>query len=332
MIRHAILLLLTMLLSTSCTALPAEERAFAVALCVDRTESAWHVYGRIPVYQTGGGYMTVPGKGETLTAALADMEDSAPMHLHLSQLRLLVVSETLAHSSKLSEVLHTLSQQQNMHLQCAVALSEAPMEKVAEALKPTTGARLSKSIDVLLNSRREQGEILHARLGDVLRMDERQSPVLMALKLEKDAFNLSGGYALTADWQRALPLTAEECALLALLLGEVREVGLSVPGGNASMRKGSVRVSLEEDSRFAQVDVTLHRIAAPMAEVGMEQHLADAFAALLSRLSSAGCDVLGLGRKVIVQTEDMAQWHAFNWPERLKQLAWRVSVHVQGPT
>ena len=332
MMRIMALLLTTALLCASCTALPAEERAFAVALCVAQEGETWRVHGRIPTYQTGGGYLTVTGEGPTLTAALASMEAAAPMHLHLSQLRLLVLEETLAQTEALGTALQTLAQRPDMRLQCAVALTQAPVKDVADALEPATGARLSKSIDVLLESRREQGGILAATLEEIIRMGERQSPVLMALKLDEGQMDLSGGYALTGELRIASRVTAEEASLLSLLMGQQGNLRLSLPQGGAQVRESSAHASLDANLELARVDISLRSASSEITETVLEQAVADACAELLGRLSAAGCDVLGLGRKAIVHADDMAQWHASDWPARLRQLGWSVAVTVQGPT
>lgn len=325
------LLMMLALLCASCTALPAEERAFAVALCVEKENETWKVHGRIPTYQTGGGYLTVSGDGESLTDALAAMEAAAPMHLHLSQLRLLVLDEALAESNDLSTALRSLAERENMRLQCAVALTSESAKDVAEALKPTTGARLSKSIDVLLESRIEQGTILSASLADVIRMGERQSPVLMALKLEDKKVSLSGGYALTGALRMAERIEEKDIALLSLLLGQTKNLRVTLDNGSADVREISVKTGLSPDGRNAGVDISLRMTSSALTDAGLEQAVADTCVELLSRLSAKGCDVLGLGRKIIVHAEDMARWHDLDWPSMLRSVGWKVSVRVQGP-
>lgn len=320
--------LMTLLLCTSCTALPAEERAFAVALCVEKRDGLWQVHGRIPTYQAGGGYLTVSGEGDTVVAALSDMEAAAPMRVSLSQLRLLVLDELLAEGDDLAEALSALADIHDMRLQCAVALTDAPAGEVAEALKPATGARLSKSIDVLMESRIEQGAVLPAELADVIRMGERQSAVLMALSVEDKAVALSGGYALDGEMSLVQRLTAEETALLSLLLGKAKTLQLSLPEGNAQVREMSVSTSLSQGS--AEVEISLHCTSSAITTKTLEQSLAMRCVELLSRLSAQGCDVLGLGRKAIVYEEDMAAWHDCDWPARLRALQWTVSVHAEG--
>lgn len=325
-------LLLTMsCLCASCAALPAEERAFAVALCVEKEAETWQVYGRIPTYQTGGGYLTVSGEGRTLAAALSSMETESPMQVTLSQLRLLILDEALARTDELAQALHALAERPDMRLHCAVALTDASAKAVAEALQPSTGARLSKAIDVLLESRIGQGTLLPAALADVLRLGERQSPVLMALTLKDKQANLAGGYALNGELRLAQKITEEEACLLSLLLGHGRELHLPFDDGMAQVREITVRTALSHDEMLASVEVSLRASASAWTMDSLASQLAERCAELLSKLSRMGSDVLGMGRKVIMHARDLPGWHALNWPERLMQLQWQVSVSVEGP-
>lgn len=330
MTRFLAVLMSAALLCTGCTALPAEEKAFAVALCAEKQADTWHVYGRIPKYQTGGGYLTVSGEGDSPAAALADMEEAAPMRVHLSQLRLLVLDEGLAENGGIREMLHALAERPDWQPRGAVALTNAPAEAVSEALKPAAGARLSKAMDVLLETRIEQGRILPAWLGEILRMGERQSPVLMALTLEDKEISLSGGIALTDDWRVAARLDGDQTVLLSLLLRTAKQLQLNVSGSTVRIRDAAVNVRLQEDLHAARVEVTLRMNGAPK-DAALEQHIADACADLLSALSAAGCDVLGLGRKAILGTENLTGWHRLDWPSKLRMMQWTVAVTVQGP-
>lgn len=323
--KTLILLVLPVLLCSACTALPAEERAFAVALCVEK-EDVWRVHGRIPTYQTGGGYMTVTGEGDTFSQALSAMDAAAPMRINLSQLRLLAADVGLARNDELASLLSSLSDRPDMRMQCAVALTDAPAKAVAEALQPSAGARLSKALDLMLDAHHEQGIILPAPLSDVLRMGERQSPILIALSLKGQEIALTGGY--TSD---GLRLDKDEIVLLSLLLGHTKSLRLSLPGGAAEVRDVSVNIRLSEDLTTASVELTMTATASSFTEDGLEQVLADRILALLTRLSADGCDALGLGRKAILHTRDMVQWHALNWPEHDRSLRWEVAVGVNGP-
>lgn len=326
--RLALLLLLLLLpLLTSCAALPSEERAFAVALMVSKADEVWQVHARIPTYKAGGGYITVQGEGATPDAALAAMDAAAPMHIHLSQLRLLVLDAALGREAM--PALTALSNRSDMRLQCAVAATSSAAETVMEALQPASGARLSKGLDVLLDTRIAQGTILPATLSDILRMGERQSPVLISLTVRAGAIDLSGGWA----WGAAAmtPLSAEETALLSVLRGDTKDVTLRISGAAAHVRDVCAKAKLQTDKRSVQLDLTMTAVSSDHTPKGLESALADEVLALLTRLYSTGCDALGLGRQAILGKADMAQWHAMQWPDRLPELQWTVSVGVCGP-
>ena len=308
------------------TALPAEERAFAVALCVEKDDE-WHVHARIPTYQTGGGYMTVTGDGETLTAALSSLDAASPMRINLSQLRMLIADVKLTENGEFKDLLSTIAERPDMRMRCTVAVTDAPVKEVAEALKPATGTRLSKALDHMIDARVEQGVILPAALSDVLRMGQRQSPILAALSLENKEINLSGGYTLDGT-----PLTNDETALLSLLLGHAKETQLSLSGESAEVRDASAKVRLSEDHTTARVELMLTARASTMTRMELEKALISELLPLLARLSVTGCDALGLGRQAIMGTHDVAKWHAMDWLEKYRSVRWEVVIGVSGLT
>ncbi len=319
-----------LMLCTSCAALPAEERAFAVVLAVEKP-GPWRVHARVPNYQSGGGYLTVTGEGADMNAALADMEGSAPMQLHLSQLRLLAADISLAEAGELPAVLHELSDRADMRQECTVALTDAPAEALMEALEPAAGARLSKAIDILMEARISQGNILPAALADVIRMGERQSPVLPLLSLDGKEWNLSGAIPLSEEMWPGPRLSSDETALLALLTGSAKALQLTLPEASASVRDASCKVRLSPQTTNAEAELTLSVTSSAVTPKALETQMATAFQELLTRLYSVGCDVLGLGRQAVMHTRDMSDWHDLAWPERIPQIRWTVRVGADAP-
>ena len=321
-----LLILVLALCCTSCSALPAEERAFAVALCVEKTGAEWQVQSRIPAYKTGGKYLTVTGKGPTISAALTDMDASAPMKVTLSQLRLLVLNAGLGQTGAIPEALLALSSMLDVRPQCHVAVTEASSDAVMEALTPETGARLSKMLDVLLEARIEQGAILSTKLADVIRMGDRRSPVLMRLQLSEKKLDLSGAWPMRMDGHLTQPLPAEDTVLLSFLTGDTKEARMTFPDGTAMVRDVSVTACLSDDQRTAHVTLTLQMGESSFTAAQLEELLADALVKLLSHLSAEGCDVLGLGRKAALH-----QSVGVGWPEAYREIRWEVSVGVTKP-
>lgn len=331
--KRLLTLLLIPLLLGGCTALPAEERSFAVALGVSYENAEWMVGARIPTYQTGGGYTTVTGKGSTLDAALASLDAAAPMQADLGQLRLLVFSASLARTKDFPDALEALSARHDLRMDTAVAVTEEEIGTLMDALKPSTGSRLSKSVDVLLETRVEQGRLLNASLGDLLRMGERRSPVLMNAELEEGTLALSGAWPVGTDGTVSEVMTPEETQLLALMLGQMKSGTLTLPEGAVRFTGADADAALSLPTmEGAAVRLTLRAASSPLTDDALSQALAMACLGVLNRLSAAGCDALGLARQAITHADDMDDWRAMEWPERYRDIDWSVSVGVTGPT
>ena len=330
--KRMLLLLLCLLLS-GCTALPAEERSFAVALGVDCAEQEWTAYARIPTYQTGGGYVTVSGTGDTLEAALSALDAASPMQLQLGQLRLVVFSARLARSEAFSGALDTLSARHDLRMDAYAVVTAEGMQSLMDALKPATGARLSKSLDVLMETRIKQGTTLPSVLADVLRMGERPQAVLANIGLDGGEAVVSGGWPLNADGRASQLLTPEETQLLALMTGQLTQGTLTLAEG--VVRLTSVQVETElalPTMQEASIRLLLRVSEAPLTEKALSHAVATACLGLLNRLSAMGYDALGLGRQAITHVNDMAEWHELDWPTRYRDMDWSVSAGVEGET
>ncbi len=285
-------LLITLVLTlalTSCTALPAEERAFAVVLGISGGET-WQVYARIPTYQSGGGYTTVSGSGDTLQAALRDCDDHAPMHLHLSQLRMAVLTK----ATPIFETLAVLAERSDLRMQSALAIYDGDqslagsLAALMDKMEPATGSRLSKSLDVLRETRIAQGVAPDTTVGDVLRLGQRQT-ALVARVTAEDGIDLNGAWALNESDQSL--------------------AGGRSPAGNQSPAGGHPAVLLDRDdmrrmTAMLKGKLTLHGTDAVLRLKNRSD--ADAALALLIRLSEAQCDPLGVKRHALRQGADGA--------------------------
>ncbi len=314
-----LLLIICCLCLTSCAALPKEERAFAVVLGIAQGEG-WTVQARIPTYQSGGGYVTVTGTGESLPAAFASLENNAPMGLSLDQLRLAVLSDGVA---DVPAVLHALASREDMRLQAAVAVTSDDLSALMEALEPATGARLSKSLDVLWETRAEEGSAPDATLSAILRMGDRQTPVLMNVTLRDKSVEMLGGWPLTASGTLAEPLDAQEMQLLSLLLGRVKETTLSLADAAIPLRDVSAQTKWTDG--HAELTLTA-RVPKNESLDEVEAALAEQALDLLATLTASGCDPFGLARQAVRQAP------LADWPARLTDTAWTLRIRLAGPT
>ncbi len=325
-------LLVTLLISlalccVACAALPVEERSYTVVLCVDRDGTAWKTFARVPTYQTGGGYMTLEGEGGTFHEALSALEEAAPMRLHMGQIRLLIFTLPLAESADFPAVLAELGHRPDIRMEAALAVTAAVPDALMEALTPATGSRLSKSLDVLLETRLAQGVVFPATLKEVLRMGQRQSPVLLCADVADQQLTLSGGYLVGQDGAVHGQLDSSETQLLSLLAGRMTESTLSLAEGTATLLETSARCTLSGQN--VRCDITLRYGSSTLTKEALAQATATAMQGVLGKLTAAGCDALGLGRQAMLGIADEQTWQRLDWKSRFSSLEWHVNVNAR---
>ena len=349
--KKLLILALAALLCASCTTLPAEERAFAVVLGVSESAGTWEVSARVPTYQSGGGYLTLTARGNSLGEALAVLDATAPMQMHLGQLRLVVFSQGLAESAAFPDTLGELAMRREFCLQAQICVTGDSVADLIDKLEPATGSRLSKSLDVLLETRVEQGVIPLAVLSDVLRRGERQCWIAVSVALEDEAgiarpgmdasagaqsasgtgkVQFGGGWLIGQDGSAHGQLTAAEMQLLALMAGKLNRGTLSFNDGTLSVIDASSKVKLRGNT--VACDISLRYGSSVMTEAGVQRAVSAACQEVLRKLAAADCDALGLGRQAIRYFPDMAAWHELNWQLLYPQLDWQVTVLSQQAT
>lgn len=325
--KRALCLLLICLFCTGCSALPPEERAFCVALLVDGGAQECTVRVRIPTYQQNGGYQTLSATGATLTDALRTLESAAPMRLHWGQLRLIVLSRAWAAEIPILRTLSDLSGVENLRLHASVAVTEEDTTALAEKLVPENGTRLSKSIDVMVQARHEQGVIPTCAASMLLRFGSRQSPVLCGAESTAEGFLLGGAWLTDADGLVRNFLPPEETQILLLMQGKLTRTQLLLPEHAIHLTEASTSIRLTENTAVCRVNLRYDR--ADLTPQAVSAETAQACLDVLNRLQAAGCDALGLGRKAIWSAWSMSDWRNSDFPARLQNLRWTVEVRSE---
>ena len=315
--KRALCLLLICLFCTGCSALPPEERAFCVALLVDGGAQECTVRVRIPTYQQNGGYQTLSATGATLTDALRTLESAAQMVLSRAWAAEIPNVRTLSDSSGV----------ENLRLHASVAVTEEDTTALAEKLVPENGTRLSKSIDVMVQARHEQGVIPTCAASMLLRFGSRQSPVLCGAESTAEGLLLGGAWLTDADGLVRDFLTPEETQILLLMQGKLTRTQLLLPEHAIHLTETSTSIRLTENTAICRVNLRYdHADLTPQA---VSAETAQACLDVLNRLQAAGCDALGLGRKAIWSAWSMSDWRDSDFPARLQNLRWTVEVRSE---
>lgn len=249
------------------------------------------------------------------------------MRLHWGQLRLIVLSRAWAAEIPIVRTLSDLSGVENLRLHASVAVTEEDTAALAEKLVPENGTRLSKSIDVMVQARHEQGVIPTCAASMLLRFGSRQSPVLCGAESTADGFLLSGAWLTDADGLVRDFLPPEETQILLLMQGELTRTQLLLPEHAIHLTETSTSIRLTEDTAICRVNLRYDR--ADLTPQAVSAETAQACLDVLNRLQAAGCDALGLGRKAIWSAWSMSDWRDSDFPARLQNLRWTVEVRSE---
>ena len=246
------------------------------------------------------------------------------MRLHWGQLRLIVLSRAWAAEIPIVRTLSDLSGVENLRLHASVAVTEEDTTALAEKLVPENGTRLSKSIDVMVQARHEQGVIPTCAASMLLRFGSRQSPVLCGAESTAEGLllRLTDADGLVRDF-----LTPEETQILLLMQGKLTRTQLLLPKHAIHLTEASTSIRLMEDTAICRVNLRYDR--ADLTPQGVSAETAQACLDVLNRLQAAGCDALGLGRKAIWSAWSMSDWRDSDFPARLQNLRWTVEVRSE---
>lgn len=332
--KRWLVLLCAALLCQSCAALPAEERCFVVALCMDAADGQVSLAARVPGYRSPGDYETVEATGASLPDALAQLEAAAPMQLHYGQVRLVAASERMAAAGMLLPALRELAQLPFFRGDAVVCVTEKEPKSVCDALNPLTGTRLSKSLDILLETRREQGTILSASISETLLMDGRQCPTAVALdvqeaeKQEDSTVSMEGVWLMDSSGSARQRLTGQQTQLLALISGKLKEG--AIPLGNTALPLQNIRVQLSISQGQPLLRLSVKHGQTALSDAEMAEMLAQEIRQVLDLLAKSNCDALGLARKLMSRYQTAEAWEAAQWPALYPLMDWRVEVSAHG--
>lgn len=330
--RLTAVLLLVIGLS-GCTVLPGEERAFAVALCVEHAEEAWQAYARVPAYQAEGGYATIHGAGSTLDSAISALEAASPMQLSFGQLRLIVLSASSGAGDIVQSALRILARKRDIRPDALVSVAYARAGEVCDSMNPVTGTRLSKSLEKLFEAKREQGRMPFVTLNDISRMGGRESLVLPCLRVERAEgeqearIGFEGCVLFGMNGMRALTLDESETRLLCVLRGQMSRGRLQVEGEEMTFTGITSRTRLLTEG--ISTTITMRAAGTAPSVNGIEAQLTQAFRALTQKLQNAGCDALGLARQSIAGADTWQTWIDSDWGGKYPDLPWEVRVRVE---
>lgn len=322
--------------------------------------------GSTSAAEKGGdtGYITLSATGHDYVQALSLLRATIPRTLNLSQLREVVISQTLARSQAIAPLLTDVLRYDQANGNATLIICAGKAQEVLEKQQAYVGTRVSRYLEILLSQYQEKGTIPRATLlsasrafsGDTIApaavyvaindFDARQ-PVseentLDALPghLDRESPNPVEymGSAVFSAGRMAGTLTGAQTQMLRMLTGDFDTLQYTVNGEQYVVRRLFPtwrRVLTDEggDTLDAQLFVLVHALdGTPVSNpAALSQGLARDARALIELLQDLGADTAGFGRAALARHLTQESWAAANWSERYASADVQVEAHVFSP-
>ena len=383
------LLLLPLLLLSGCTGgQEIESSLFVIAMAVDaapegnltitvkalsgsqesadsnsssgRSESSGESDSGENLEQTEAGYIVLSATAPSCLRALGLLGATTPRTVNLSQLREIVVSQTLAETDAALSILKQIHAVYRANDEAVVVVTPDNAGDFIRRQRAVLGLRLSKYLEVLFEHY-EQLDIIppNPNLSAVIAAMESSAADAAAvyaagndfentllLQGESDLDRLPGhlprtapapneymGAALFSGPRMTGTLTGSEVSLLCLMTGKASTRISVMDGAQYKTRLQShARRSIDPDGTlFVSLRLTLTLSAGEQPRTGEEiaAEIAQDCVNVLQKLQAASCDAVGFGKIRIRAFPDIPAWESLNWPAHYETLHVRVTADVK---
>lgn len=373
--KAAFLLILfaCLLLLSGCTEFnQVEDLAFAEVLGIDiNDENLIEVSIQIPKIAgkrgedgSGGGssQLIYSAAGETLDEALHLLQWAVPRRLDLSQIELIVVSESLAKSERFLRTANTIMATPRLYTAARLAVCSDSAKKFVAAEKPVLGTRTSTELtaafadyvrngfipdesfaDVFYRTRSVYSDVLaiHADTAPQSepKPDQQAQPASATTPSSSDTDRVemqhSNRFLGAAIFQQGLmigKLSADEYLYSKILSGKQQAFPFSVNGQTTGLTTlGTPAVQIDTSSDPMQIDVSLrfsivsssNAVPVEPLKAALEQELTN----IIRICQRMGTEPFGFADTAAASFLTIDDWMQFDWIERFTNS--HVNLNVQ---
>ena len=310
--------------------------------------------------QTEPGYIVLSATAPSCLRALGLLGATTPRTVNLSQLREVVVSQTLAETDATLSILKEIHAIYRANDEAVVVVTPDNAGDFIRRQRAVLGLRLSKYLEVLFEHY-EQLDVIppNPNLSAVIAAMESgmtdaaavyaagndfDAPLL--LQGESDLDRLPGhlprtapapneymGAALFSGPRMTGTLTGSEVGLLCLMTGKASTRVSVIDGAQYKTRlQTRVRRRIDPDGAlFVALRLTLTLSAGAQQRTGEEiaAQLEQDCVNVLQKLQAASCDAVGFGRIRVKSFPDIPSWERANWAAQYETLPVRVTAEVK---
>lgn len=310
--------------------------------------------------QTEPGYIVLSATAPSCLRALGLLGATTPRTVNLSQLREVVVSQTLAETDATLSILKEIHAIYRANGEAVVVVTPDNAGDFIRRQRAVLGLRLSKYLEVLFEHYEQLDVIppspslsaviaaMESGMTDAAAVyaagNDFDAPLL--LQGESDLDRLPGhlprtapapneymGAALFSGPRMTGTLTGSEVSLLCLMTGKAG-TRVSVIDGAQYKTRLQTRVNRRIDpdgTLFVALRLTLTLSAGQQQRTGEEiaASLAQGCVSVLHKLQAASCDAVGFGRIRVKIFPDIPSWERANWAAQYETLPVRVTAEVK---
>ena len=307
------------------------------------------------------GYIVLSATAGSCLRALNLLSSTTPRTVNLSQLREIVINETLARTDATLSILKQIYSMYRANGEAIVVITPNDAGDFIRRQRAILGVRLSRYLEVLFDHFSQMDTIPpNAQLSAVIAAMESTTTDAAAVYAAGNAFDstlvLSGasdtdrlpghlprtspaeneylGCALFDGPRMTGTLTGEETGVLCLMMGKAQRQTTFIGDTQYKSNMPSLvrrRINREDGSLCIEIAMSLTRIAGEGGELPGEisAQIETSCANVLLKLKAAGCDAAGFGRIAVRAYPDIPAWERSGWKQRYETAPIRIRVRAK---
>lgn len=174
----SLLCFIAFVLSGCAMASQVEDQAYVLLMGLDRlADGNMEMTVKIPKISGSMGesgssgknenYMQMSVTAEDFESALEKLDWAAPRNVNLAQLKLIVVSESLAKENDFGRIIANIAQTERLFTATKVAVCEGKAKEFVSAIQPNVGTRISTDIEAMFDHYNDRGYVPESSLADL---------------------------------------------------------------------------------------------------------------------------------------------------------------------
>ena len=331
-----------------------ENQSYVIVLGVDENDSGGiKLTAKIPVLSSsssgnepsaGDSYKQFSSSADTYSIALEKLHVASPRNLNLSQVELLVLSETLTEKDDFRSLIEDIAQTERLYTAAYTVICSGKAEDFVNALEPAVGSRLSLDIPAIFENYAEQGLIPVSTLADLYYSTESiySDPVVANAELTQEEANAAikpytgthiNGSRVFSDGVYKMDLSANESILANLMRNEVKYFRYEIDGSSIEAAPyAPAKISVDLDKIPAKLMVRLRINVGSQEDLPDVQRIKDTLIqdtkALIQKAQQYGAEPFGFAASAAAKFPSIEKWLACDWENVYKNAEVEVSVSI----